>query len=235
LRDQADRWQIGAARVDERRWALVRWLLPLGWLVGAAGYFGPWIDHPSAALVLSGADMGEFVKFLPAVVNGTLAVHRQVFYSPALALVATVALLAGSIALRYRWALRLVMVSLAVPVSLQLLPPAWSVASLTAPEFRLQVMGLLVCWLLLGGLSLLGRMPLALSAVVTTLLCLSAAVLSTWQLLLAKPSIDQVYGRAPAIGWGFYACVAGLVVTALLALTSALPATGSGRPRESEE
>jgi hypothetical protein len=35
------------------------------------GYFGPWVDHKTAALVLTGQDMGEFVKFLPEVRTGT--------------------------------------------------------------------------------------------------------------------------------------------------------------------
>ena len=70
-----------AARTGSRL-AVVRLLLPLGWLLAAIGYYGPWIAHATAALTLSGADMAEFVKFLPAVQDGTLAVARQLFYLP---------------------------------------------------------------------------------------------------------------------------------------------------------
>ena len=58
-------------------------------LVGIAlalvGYWGPWVDHKTAALVLSGLDMAEFVKFLPEVRAGTEFMIRELFYLPPLA------------------------------------------------------------------------------------------------------------------------------------------------------
>lgn len=198
------------------RLAVVRLLLPLGWLLAAIGYYGPWIAHATAALTLSGADMAEFVKFLPAVQDGTLAVARQLFYLPPVAVVVGVALLITSRRLAYSWALRLPALALCVPLSLQLLPPAWSPASLVTPEFRLQVLALGLCWLLLAGSWLLGRLPTWLSGPLTVALALAAGALPAWQMLLVKPHIDAVYGTAPALGWGFFLCLAGLAIMALV-------------------
>ena len=118
-----------AARV-RRQLSAVRLLLPLGWVLTIIGYHGPWIAHQTAALTLSGVDMGEFVKFLPSVLDGSLKVTRQLFYLPPAVVAVGVAILAGSRWLRFPWLLRLPMLAVAVLASLQLLPPAWSPASL---------------------------------------------------------------------------------------------------------
>jgi hypothetical protein len=211
----------GLGRIDHAarsgsRLAIVRLLLPLGWLLAAAGYYGPWIAHATAALTLSGVDMAEFVKFLPAVRDGTLPIARQLFYLPPVAVVVGVALLVTSRRLAYPWLLRLLALALCVPLSLQLLPPAWSPASLGTPEFRLQALALGLCWLLLAASWLLGRLPAWLSGLFIAVLALAAGALSTWQLLLAKPYVDAVYGTAPALGWGFFLCLAGLAIMALV-------------------
>jgi hypothetical protein len=198
---------------------VIRLFLPLGWMLAAVGYYGPWLAHPTAALTLSGVDMAEFVKFLPEVLEGSLAITRQLFYLPPFAIVAGVALLVGSRHLRYPWLLRLLLLVGAVPVSLQLLPPAWSPASLFASEFRLQTVALATSWLLLAGWWFWGRLAIWLTGSLSAALSLLAAVLPVWQLLTVKPAVDDVYGAPPSIGWGFLLCMLGLVtVTAMCIL-----------------
>ncbi len=80
------------------------------WLVASIGFYGPWIAHPTAALTLSGVDMGEFVKFLP-----DLSVIRQLFYLPPLAVATSIALLIGSRRLGYAWLLRVLALFLGRP------------------------------------------------------------------------------------------------------------------------
>ena len=194
-----------------------RLLLLAGWLLAAVGYFGPWIAHGTSALTLSGVDMGEFAKFLPSVLDGTLQVVRQCFYLPPLAIVVSVALLVGSRRLRYPWPVRAAAVALALPVSLQILPPAWSPDSLITDEFRLQLIMLLLCWLLLAGFWLWGNLSLRPTGSISAVLSAVALVLCAWQVLIVKPAIDLVYGTPPSIGWGFYVCLCGLL---LIAVTS---------------
>jgi hypothetical protein len=209
--------QGGLGSVDRtartgRRLTPVRLLLPLGWLLATVGYYGPWISHATAALTLSGGDMGELVKFLPGVLDGSLKVVRQLFYLPSLAVAISVAMLIGARRLRYPWPLRLLALSLAVPVSVQLLPPAWSPSSLMSAEFRLQTIALGICWLLLAGFWLLGRLPPWLSGSVSAVFSAAAIGFSAWQFWTVKPEIDAVYGSPPPIGWGFYVCMTGLAV-----------------------
>jgi hypothetical protein len=195
-----------------RRLAPARLLLPVGWLLAAVGYYGPWIAHKTAALTLSGADMGEFVKFLPGVLDGSLRVTRQLFYLPALAVVVSVAMLVGLRRLRYGWPLQALALMLALPVSLQILPPAWSPASLMTPEFRLQAIALGVSWVLLAGFWLWARAPAWLGSFLGAALALAAALGCAWQMVEVKPAIDAVHGMPSPLGWGFFLCLAGLVV-----------------------
>jgi hypothetical protein len=199
---------------DRQRLIGTRVLLPLGWVLAAAGYYGPWIAHGTAALTLSGVDMAEFVKFLPGVFDGSLQVTRQLLYLPPLAVVVSVALLVRSQRLHYPWPLRTLMLALAVPVSLQLLPPAWSFASLMTAEFRLQTVALGVSWVSLAGFWLWGRLPRWLTGSLSAALSLAAIGLSAWQLTIVKPAIDEVYGSPQPVGWGFYLCMAGLAIMA---------------------
>jgi len=187
----------------------------LGWVLSAVGYFGPWIAHKTSALAISGVDMGEFVKFLPGVVGGTLPVMRQWFYLPPVAIVVGVALLARSRHLGYPWPLQTILLVLAVPVSLQLLPPAWSPGSLLTAEFRLQAVALAICWLLLAGAWFLDRLSVRLRAALAALLGLTAAVLPTWQMMVSRPSIDDAYGAASPLGWGYFVCMGGLAAASL--------------------
>jgi hypothetical protein len=205
-------------------------LLPIGWLFAAIGYYGPWIAHQTAALTLTGIDMAEFVKFLPGVLDGSLHIIRQLFYLPPLAATVGVALLVGSPSLRYPWPIWFLALVLAVPVSLQLLPPAWSPASLMAAEFRLQVIALGLCWLLLASTWLLVRLPSRLSASVAALLASIAAVSPTWQIVIARPAITEVYGRPPDVGWGLYVCLAGLVIMVVMSTGLAIQPPSNTRP-----
>jgi hypothetical protein len=171
--------------------------------------------------------MAEFVKFLPEVLEGSLTITRQVFYLPPFAIVVGIALLVGSRHLRYPLLLQLLLLLAAVPVSLQLLPPAWSPASLLTSEFRLQTVALAASWLLLACWWLWRRLTVLLTGSLSVGLSLLAVVLPTWQLLVVKPPVDKVYGNPPSIGWGFLVCMAGLAfvmaTTVLLVLRARLP------------
>jgi hypothetical protein len=202
----------------------VRWVLPVGWVIAATGYFGPWVTHITSGLTLSGVDMGEFVKFLPGVLDGTLTVPRQLFYLPPFAITVSIALLVGSRRLGYGWPVRILALLMAVAVSLQLLPPAWSPTSLTMAEFRLQTLALGICWLMLAGFWLLGRLPAWFTGSVSAGLAVAAVGLSAWQFFAVKGAIDGVYRVAPPIGWGFPLCMGGLAILAAASVTLVLRA-----------
>jgi hypothetical protein len=212
LSNQTDLGNIQREGRAFRALHLVRWLLLLGWGLASVGYYGPWIAHRTAGLALSGVDMGEFVKFLPEAISGSLNVVRQVFYLPPFTIVVTIALLKGSRRLNFAWPVRVACLLLAIPVSLQLLPPAWSLGSLMSAEFRLQFLALALCWIMLALFWPLGRLPAWIAGTVAGGLALTSAVLVLWQFLGVKASIDAVYGTPPAFGWGSVICLLGLAL-----------------------
>ena len=214
MSSQSNLGRLDKAERSDWRLEVVRWMLPIGWCLAAIGLGGPWISHPTAALALTGVDMAEFVKFLPGVLDGSLRLARQWFYLPPFAITVSIALLIGSHSLHYTKLLLAMGLLLAIPVSLQLLPPAWSPSSLMTAEFRAQTIALGISWLLLASFWLLRRLPSSLLGSLSAALSLIAMVLPAWQFLIAKPAIDEVYGTPPGAGWGLFLCLTGLTVTA---------------------
>ena len=170
--------------------------------------------------------MGEFVKFLPAVLDGSLRLARQLFYLPVFAITVSIAILIGSRRLRYSKLLQALGLLLAIPVSLQLLPPAWSPSSLMTAEFRTQTIALGASWLLLGTWWLMGRLPSWLPGLLSATLCVSAIVLPLWQYLTAKPAIDTVYGLSSGPAWGVGLCLTGLALAAVASTMLSLATLG---------
>ncbi len=139
------------------RHSVLRWLrsphfatvlLLLGWLLVAAGYWGPWVPAAAAGLRVLGLDLAEYVKFVAEVRSGQIALTREVFYLPLVALSVSLSLLAHRSELRLpRWA-RWMLNLLAAPAALAMLPPAWTPSLLTTPEFVKQTAAMAICLLL---------------------------------------------------------------------------------------
>ncbi|MBC7241683.1 MAG: hypothetical protein H5T60_04475 [Anaerolineae bacterium] len=192
-----------------------------GVLVGLAllvcGYWGPWVSHKAAGLVLLGYDLAEYVKFLGEFRAGILAVWRGWFLLPAGAIALALALCAIHPALRLRWYGGLVGLAAGVLTSLTLLPPAWYPALLWMPEFRLATV------IMLAGLAALVLVPIwwllpwrwciLLAAGVNSL----AAAGAVWSFLRVKPAIDRVYGAPAPWGWGWVVMAAGALLLDVMA------------------
>ena len=142
--------------------AICAWSI-LGLLTLAlAAYWLPWIDHQSAALKLSGQDLGEFVKFLPQIRRGQVRFPRQVFYLPPFVAALSFVLLSTNRQLGYpRW-VRILILVLAILALPGLLPPVWGhPRDLFNAEFRLQGIALVLGSLFGTGHLLLGRLSLS--------------------------------------------------------------------------
>jgi hypothetical protein len=188
--------------------------------LGLVGYFAPWVAHKAAALVLTGQDMAEFVKFLPEVRAGELRVARQLFYLPLLAGALGLVFAAANRRFAFPWPVRWLMVLLAVPLSLSMLPPAWTPQLMLTAEFRLQAAAIALCLGLAVLYPLLKRAPPVLLEAVVALLALLAAALPLWQFLHVRSAIDAVYGRPVDLGWGLWLTSLGFGVAVLILVTS---------------
>ncbi len=193
--------------------------------VGLVGYYGPWVAHQAAGLVVIGLDLAEVVKFLPNVVSGEVAIRREIFYLPLVAGSLTASLVASrrSLALWMRWILALV----AAPLALAMLPPAWSPGVLWQPEFRIQTLAIGVCLLLIPGIAITRYLPDRLVLAILGVAALLAAIGPIWAFFQIRPGIETVYHNPPALGWGLWVSLLGFLVEAFLATAEILR---PGRP-----
>lgn len=140
---------------------------------------------------------------------------------------------------RYSWPVRIAYLLVAVVTALNLLPPAWTPQQLLTPEFRLQAVAMLSCLALVAISPLVGllRSPRLLVeslggtsdagvrrgclwraawgiACVRGLVLVGLAVAAIYfpvvQFRQVLPTLAELYGQTPEIGWGPALMVAGL-------------------------
>ena len=204
----------------------LRWVLPIAALLALAGVYGPWVNHAVAGLVITGLDLGEYVKFLPQVRSGEIVLWREGFYLPLFAVSLTLSLHAFRSEFAYHWLVRAVLVVMAGVAALNMLPPAWSPPLLVTPEFRLQTAAIAMC---LGAL-LISPMLALLPRFAVGVICAVLAAAAIWWpvsgFVRVLESISMVYQHDLAPGWGMYTLVIGLVLLGGVSLIN-----GIGRER----
>lgn len=191
----------------------IRWILPLSLFLTLVGYFGPWVDHNVAGLVVTGLDFGEYVKFLPVVREGTVKLWREGFYAPLVAASTAAILIAYRPALAYPGWFRLVLLAIATIAALNLVPPAWTPSRLIEAEFRLQTTSLLLLLLCVGIAPFVALIPARYAAIIMTLLGLTAIIAPAQCFFAVLPAISYLYNEPVIAGWGLW-----LMLISLLAL-----------------
>ncbi len=139
----------------------------------------------------------------------------------------------------YAWPVRIAFLLVAVVAALNMLPPAWTPQQLLSPEFRLQVAAMLLCLALaaVSPLAALFQSPRTLleslgktvgvhgrrgglwraawsitfvRGLVPVLLAGAAIYFPVVQFRQVFPTLADLYGRTPDIGWGPAIMIAGL-------------------------
>ena len=202
----------------------------IGFSLAVVGTWGPWIPHRAAALVLSGWDLAEFVKFVP----GASAI-RELFYLPAwcagLTLLALAQLAPGEQPgrLAKQFGLKIV----ALGLFLAILPPFPNLLTgYQSAEFRWQFLLGVVGLLALVASSVpvrpsvlravAGHWPgssvvtmTGLVGVVRVVLALVGAIPALWQFANVRGEIELVYSTRLGWGWGLGVFLGGWGLVAL--------------------
>jgi hypothetical protein len=196
----------------------MRWLLPISILLTLIGYFGSWIGNPVAGLVVTGLDMGEYIKFLPSIIGGSIQIWREGFYLPLVTVSLTLSLQVFRPELRYGWVVRALLIAVAIMAALNLLPPAWTPQRMLTAEFRQQfiTIGLLLAAVAFS--PFLALLPRKVVGTVITIVALVAAWVPTVGFLRVLPDISLVYNRPQSGGWGIYVMLLGLILLATLGI-----------------
>ena len=187
-------------------------VLILGLVLAIVGYFGPWVDHKTAALVLTGQDMGEFVKFLPEVRAGTAPMIREFFYLPPFVVALCLILLMASKRSAYPLVVRAVMLLAVLGLAWAMLPPVWTPQLLVTAEFRKQTVAIAFCLLLLIIHPLLRYLPPRLTAMTIMVLALLGAGPFLWQFFAIREAVNRAYGWPVQVGWGLWVTVLGFLI-----------------------
>lgn len=157
----------------------------------------PWVWHRAAALVLTGLDLPEFVRFMGDYRAGRLAVQPLAFAAPLVAL----SLSLSAVAAYQRWPYRLRLVALGAAVAaatVALYPPE------RGREWAAAVLAVLAVHV---GLSL-WRPPSVPARVLLSLAVVAGALLPLWQFAVMLPALSALYGRPVTPGPGVYAAAA---------------------------
>ncbi len=198
-----------------------RWGLLSGALMTLAAYFGPWVPHPVAGLVVSGLDLGEYVKFLPPVINGEISIWREGFYLPLVTVSLALSLCAFRRELAYHAAVRALLLALAGVAALNMLPPAWTPGLLRTPEFRLQTAAIAACLSALLASPLLALLPRWTPALFVTALSTATLYFAIIQFSRVLPAIEALYNQDIQHGWGFWLLPVGVILLAASTLALA--------------
>ncbi len=202
---------------NARSWLAL--VLLVGLVLAALAYWAPWVGHAAAALRLSGQDMGEFVKFIPAIRRGEERFPRQLFYIPPLAVALSLVLLSTNQSLPYpRW-LRSLALASSVFVLLGLLPPSWGhPRDLFSADFRLQGVGILLGAGAAAAHGLYRRLSLRLSASLILILASAALFAPQAAFWVVRPRIWAAYATPTIhLGWGLWLHIAAWLVIAACA------------------
>lgn len=192
-----------------KHWGITR-TGPLGVFLALLGYWGAWVDHKTAALVLSGLDMGEYVKFLPEVREGSVVVLRELFYLPPLAAALCLALLVGWLWSRYSLIARVLMLGLAAGLCLVVLPPyPFVLHALSSAEFRGQFIMSVLCLLGVAAAPLYRRLSDRVAQLLLAILAGLGTLPAIAQFCAIRPALERAYGWPLQIGWGLWVMVVG--------------------------
>jgi hypothetical protein len=166
------------------------------------GYWRAWIPHRGAGLALTGWDLTEWIKFIPAWRAGTIGVQREWLYLPLIASGLTLALLAVRLRSRpARWALW----GMGVGLCLLVLPPYEFIRTAYQGgewqgQFFLSLAGLGLV-VLIGLMSRYKRdLRRDLRGIALVAIGLVGLVAPLVQFAQLRPVVAQVY--AEPVGWG---------------------------------
>jgi len=153
----------------------------------------PWVWHRAAALVLTGLDLHEFIRFMGEVRTGQVRASALPLCAPLLVQALTLAGIAGC----SHWTVYGKGTALALA--------AWLVAVIYPPLEQPKVLATIWLLLLAAFVAMVFIHPAACFRVALLAIAgLAASVPPLVQFLVLLPALDRLYGRPVTVGVGFY-------------------------------
>jgi hypothetical protein len=194
-------------------------LTPLITVAMLIGHMTAWAQHKTAALSLTGHELGEFTNFTP----GAGVFANEWFYLPVWASGLALALAAARARRPGAWLGLLALAAFCAQFGLPRFE-RWA-----NPEFRLQLAVTAACMIVIAGLGI-GLRPTKRAYAGAVGLAMAALPLLTVVpvagFLVIRPVIEALYRDAVAPGFGWWLCLAGCAAAAAQAM-----AVSRGHPR----
>ena len=190
-------------------------IIAIGLFLLVRGYWGAWLPHYAAGLNILGIDLPEYIKFVPEVTSGQIPIKREIFFYPLLSLIIGLLLLATIQRPRLPLWFRGILLILAVPASLAMLPPAWTPPLLRTPEFRMQTLAIFFLLLAVILSPFIHRyLPDSVRGVIFILAgIIPFLALSAFNRLL--PALEKLYTHPTQPGTAYYLVAIGAVFVGL--------------------
>ncbi len=185
-------------------WRSVALLIALALI--AAGYFGPWVAHKDAGLILSADDLAEFVKFMPIVRSGEAGIVRELFFAPIWIAALGFGLFAGQ---RRSVGAKLGLLLLSLLLVFTPLPPfTFLIDAYRSSEFGLTFWVTAIATLSIVALTIFGRrLSDRAEAIAWIVLGIAAASIAPLHFIKIQPAIAILYPFS--LGWGFVMVIVG--------------------------
>jgi hypothetical protein len=175
----------------------------LGIALVVVGIWGAWIPHRAAALVLSGWDLAEFVKFLPGIKP-----VRELFFLPAWCAALALSLLANQP--DHGIPRRILLGGIALALAVAIFPPyPQLLKGFQTAEFRWRFILGLAGSLLVLALWISRFWPGRWAGGLLILAALVGSVPALWQFLSIRGAVESVYAANLGWGWGLAAFIGG--------------------------
>ncbi len=205
-------------------------LLPLGAILTFSGYIGPWIGHRAAGLVVTGLDLGEYVKFLPSIIGGQVVLWRPGFYLPLVAVSLAISFYVFDPRLHYGWITRSLLLAVAVVASLNMLPPAWTPQRMATAEFRWQAMAIVATLAAAAISPFLALIDRQVRGGIVAGLAVAGAWLSYSGFFRILDDVTLIYSQSQRPAWGAYVMLFGLVTLVLIGTSEFREQGNEARP-----
>lgn len=181
----------------------------------AIGYFGPWVAHKDAGLILSADDLAEFVKFMPIIRSGEAGIVRELFFAPIWISSIGFALFGGR---RRSVVAKMGLLLLSLLLVFTPLPPfTFLIEAYRSPEFGLTFWATVIAILSILVLTIFGhRLSDRAEAIAWIVLGLAAASIAPLHFIKIQPEIAKLYPFS--LGWGCVMVIVGGVALCAIGL-----------------
>lgn len=200
---------------------LRQFFLKTGFTLVLLGYLMVWLPQPVAGLSFIGLEIGEWVKFMPQIRSGQVAVNRNLFYLPPITLGMLLVLWTSGWPNRrwQTWAMRTV----AILVAMLAFPALEAILYEGRDQWLVRVLMILAVVVMAFLLPLLDRLPRRRRStvvwIIMIILAMTGLIFPSWAYLTVRPAAADLFASGVGVGPGVWLNGVGDLMIAIVALT----------------